>query len=129
MIEKILERKGAAIILIALTEGNKKMTELQSLMSNYNTIKNTVGDLEKMRLVKIKERFENRRIIYVSLTDVGRRYAEKFRMICDDGVLPEHVLNDIDKILKSTKKWNSSTEFVREAILEKIERTTNNDGS
>jgi hypothetical protein len=31
------------------------------------------------------------------------------------------MLNDIDEIHKSTKKWNTATGFVREAILEKYD--------
>lgn len=59
-----------------------------------------------MRLVRIEERFENRRVIYVSLTNVGREYVGKFRMMGDDDALPENPLNDIDKILRPTGKCN-----------------------
>lgn len=81
-----------------------------------------------MRLVKIKEHFKNRNVIRVCFTDVGKRYAEKFKLIGDDGALLEQVLSDIDKILKSNKN-ETAPEFVREGILEKIERTTNKGGS
>ena len=64
----ILDKQHAVPVLIKLLEGNKFMTELSSVVSNYSTLRLLIRDLQDNGLVKVDEIVKDKRKVKVSLT-------------------------------------------------------------
>lgn len=73
----ILGRQYVTPLLIRLYSGKAKMTDLLEIVSNYSTIRLLVRDLQDEGYVEVKETFEDKRKIYVSLTEKGLLIAEQ----------------------------------------------------
>ena len=75
----ILDKQHAVPVLIKLLEGNKFMTELSSVVSNYSTLRLLIRDLQDNGLVKVDEIVKDKRKVKVSLTEKGRAIANKLK--------------------------------------------------
>ncbi|XOB63840.1 hypothetical protein ACMC56_16740 (plasmid) [Campylobacterota bacterium DY0563] len=76
--ETIVNRNASAV-LVKLLEGRMKISKLQDVVRNYFTLKLTLIDLERQGYVKMEEKIEGRKVIYVELTPKGRAVAEKLQ--------------------------------------------------
>ncbi len=79
MKKDILKKPNAGIVLTSLLNGRKKMTDLQTNVKNYASLKLVVLELEKEGYVRTEESEEGKKRIYVSLTDKGKAVAEKLK--------------------------------------------------
>ena len=127
MLLAILKRKDAALVLLELLDGPKKMTSLKTVIANYDTLKNLVRDLQDMKLLKMKETFEDRRVIYVALTETGKSVAVKLKMLSSDDFIPIHQQREIEAIMARIHKWKSIEEFVKDATSERIRTLSKTD--
>ena len=127
MLLAILRRKDAALVLLELLDGPKKMTSLKTVVANYDTLRNLVRDLQDMKLLKMKETFEDRRVIYVTLTETGKSMAVKLKMLSSDDFIPIHQQREIEAIMVRTHKWKSIEEFVKDATAERIRSLSKSD--
>lgn len=75
----ILGKQYVTPVLIKLYSGRVKMTDLLEIVSNYSTIRLLVRDLQDGGYVEVNETFEDKRKIYVSLTEKGLLVAEQLR--------------------------------------------------
>lgn len=75
----ILDKQHAVPVLIKLLEGNKFMTELSSVVSNYSTLRLLIRDLQDNGLVDVDEIVKDKRKVKVSLTEKGRAIANKLK--------------------------------------------------
>ncbi len=75
----ILDKQHAVPVLIKLLEGNKFMTELSLVVSNYSTLRLLIRDLQDNGLVNVDEIVKDKRKVKVSLTDKGRAIANKLK--------------------------------------------------
>ncbi len=75
----ILDKQHAVPVLIKLLEGNKFMTELSSVVSNYSTLRLLIRDLQDNGLVNVDEIVKDKRKVKVSLTEKGRAIANKLK--------------------------------------------------
>ncbi|WP_287950399.1 winged helix-turn-helix transcriptional regulator [Acidiplasma sp.] len=75
----ILDKQHAVPVLIKLLEGNKFMTELSSVVSNYSTLRLLIRDLQDNGLVIVDEIVKDKRKVKVSLTEKGRAIANKLK--------------------------------------------------
>ncbi len=127
MLLAILRRKDAALVLLELLDGPKKMTSLKTVVANYDTLKNLVRDLQDMKLLKMKETFEDRRVIYVALTETGKSMAVKLKMLSSDDFIPIQQQREIEAVMARTHKWKSIEEFVKDATAERIRSLSKTD--
>ena len=127
MLLAILKRKDAALVLLELLDGPKKMTSLKTVVANYDTLKNLVRDLQDMKLLKMKETFEDRRVIYVALTETGKSMAVKLKMLSSDDFIPIQQQREIEAVMARTHKWKSIEEFVKDATAERIRSLSKSD--
>ncbi|MDS0257473.1 hypothetical protein ApAK_07315 [Thermoplasmatales archaeon AK] len=67
------------MLLMELLGKEKMMTELKTVVSGYDTLRNLVRELQDLDLVRKIETFEDRRKLIVSLTDKGRAVAEQLK--------------------------------------------------
>ena len=75
----ILDKQHAVPVLIKLLEGNKFMTELSSVVSNYSTLRLLIRDLQDNGLVDVNEIVKDKRKVKVSLTEKGMAIANKLK--------------------------------------------------
>ncbi len=75
----ILDKQHAVPVLIKLLEGNKFMTELSSVVSNYSTLRLLIRELQDNGLVNVDEIVKDKRKVKVSLTEKGRAIANKLK--------------------------------------------------
>ena len=75
----IFDKQHAVPVLIKLLEGNKFMTELSSVVSNYSTLRLLIRDLQDNGLVIVDEIVKDKRKVKVSLTEKGRAIANKLK--------------------------------------------------
>ncbi len=73
----ILSKQYVVPILSYLYNGSVKMTDLQSIVSNYSTLRLIVRELQDVGYVSVKEIFEDKRKIIVSLTEKGKAVASQ----------------------------------------------------
>lgn len=78
-VKSVLGRKHVVPLLVELSRGSKMMTELSSIVSNYSGLQLILRDLADEGYVKVRETFEDKRKIIVSLTDKGRIIAEQLK--------------------------------------------------
>lgn len=75
----ILDKQHTVSVLIKLLEGDKFMTELSSVVSNYSTLRLLIRDLEDNGLVNVYEIVKDKRKVKVSLTEKGIAIANKLK--------------------------------------------------
>lgn len=80
----MLRKKNAALLLIELRKGPRMMTELKSVVSGYDTLRNLVRDLEDIGLLVREETFEDKRKINVYLTEKGEIIAKQLSKAEED---------------------------------------------
>lgn len=74
---EMIVNKNASAVLVKLLEGRMKISKLQDVVRNYSTLKLTLIELERSGYVRMEEKIEGRKVIYVELTPKGRAVAEK----------------------------------------------------
>jgi DNA-binding MarR family transcriptional regulator len=75
----LLGKQYVTPVLVRLYEGQVKMTELSDIVSNYSTLRLLIRYLQDEDYVVVREVFEDKRKILVSLTEKGKRVAEQLK--------------------------------------------------
>lgn len=78
-VNSIIGKKHVAPLLIKLLDGEKMMTELSEIVSNYSGLQLLTRELSEENYISVREVFSDKRKFVVSLTPTGRLVAQKLK--------------------------------------------------
>ncbi len=107
--ESILGKQYVTPLLVRLLEGESMMTQLSDIVSNYSTLRLVIRDLKDVGYVEIQETFQDKRKIFIYLTEKGRAVAEHLKRAEDVSKGKKFVLLDKFAIISFLDKTGSST--------------------